>query len=86
MLHTKFRSSDFFFLVTEIFLQIFISVFSESFHTKFGSDRHNSFCLNFCMYTTLDKGQEMTLTFNSHIYSYIQLDVCSYYLSDHWLQ
>ena len=25
----------------------------------------------FCMYTTLGKGQEMTLTFNTHIYSYI---------------
>ena len=86
MLHTKFRSSDFYFLVTESFHQIFISMFSESFHTKFGSDWHNSFCLNFCMYTTLDRGQEMTLTFNSHISSYIQLDVCSYYLSDQWLQ
>ena len=61
MLHTKFRSSDFHFHVP------------ESFHTKFGSDRHNSFCLNFCMYTTLDQcRQEMTLTFNSHISSYIQ--------------
>ena len=46
MLHTKFRSSDFFILVTESFHLIFISVFSESFHTKFGSDRHNGFCLN----------------------------------------
>ena len=34
--------------------------------------------LNFCMYTTLGQGQEMTLTFNTHIPSYIQLDVCSY--------
>ena len=28
----------------------------------------------------------MTLTFNTHISSYIQLDVCSYQLSGHWLQ
>ena len=32
------------------------------------------------MYTTLGQGQEMTLTFNTHIPSYIQLDVCSYQL------
>ena len=42
--------------------------------------------LNFCMYTTLGQGQEMTLTFNTQISSYIQLDVCSYQLSGHWLQ
>ena len=30
--------------------------------------------------------KEMTLTFNTQIPSYIQLDVCSYYLSCHWLQ
>ena len=66
---TSIMSIDFHFLVP------------ESFHTKFGSDRHSSLrisCLNFCMYTTLGLGQEMTLTFNTHISSYIQLDVCSY--------
>ena len=42
--------------------------------------------LTFCMYTTLDQGQEMTLTFNTHISSYIQLNISSYYLSGHWLQ
>ena len=26
--------------------------------------------LNFCMYTTLGQGQEMTLTFNTHISSF----------------
>ena len=31
--------------------------------------------MNFCMYATLGQGQEMTLTFNTHISSYIQLDV-----------
>ena len=29
--------------------------------------------MNFCVYTTLGQGQEMTLTFNTHISSYIQL-------------
>ena len=67
MLHAKFRSSDFHFLVPESFHQIFISVYLKAF-----TDWHNSFCLNFCMYTTLDQGQEMTLKFNSHISSYIQ--------------
>ena len=28
----------------------------------------------------------MTLTFNTHISSYIKLDVCSYQRSGHWLQ
>ena len=36
--------------------------------------------------TTLGQGQEMTLTSNTHICSYIQLDVCFYQISDHWLQ
>ena len=30
-----------------------------------------------CMYTTLGQGQEIALTFNTRISSYIQLDVCS---------
>ena len=34
--------------------------------------------LDFCMYTTLGQGQEITLTFNTHTPSYIHLDVCSY--------
>ena len=74
---TSIMSSDFHFLVP------------ETLHTKFGSDRHSSLRksgLNFCMYTTLGQGQEMTLTFNTHIPSYIQLDVCCYQLSGHWLQ
>ena len=61
---TSIMSSDFHFIVP------------ESFHTKFGSDRHSS--SNFYMYTTLGQGQEIALTFNTHISSYIQLDVCSY--------
>ena len=63
----------------------------DSFHIKFGLDWHSQLflrksSLNFCMYTTFGQGQEMTLTFNTHISSYIQLDVCSNILSGHWLQ
>ena len=62
--------------------QIFISLYLKAFIKKFGSDRHSSYLrksgLNFCMYTTLGQGQEMTLTFNTHKPSYIQLDDCSY--------
>ena len=36
--------------------------------------------------TTLGQGKKMTLTFNTHVPSYIQLDDCSYLLSGHWLQ
>ena len=70
-------SSDFHFFV------------SENFHKKFGSDWlivSGKIQFEFCMYTSLGQGQEMTLTFNTHISSYIQLDVSSYYLSGHWLQ
>ena len=67
---TSIMSSDFYFLVP------------ESFQKKFGSDWckvvSDKSCLNFCMYTTLGQGQEMTLTFNTHIPSYVQLDNCSY--------
>ena len=56
---TSIMSSDFHFLVP------------ESFHKKFGSDRQKRFLrksgLNFCMYTTLGQGQEMTLTINTYI-------------------
>ena len=31
-----------------------------SFLSNFGSDLHSSSCFNFCMYTTLGQGQEMT--------------------------
>ena len=41
---------------------------------------------SFCMYTTLGQGQEMTLTFNKYIPSYIQLVDCSYQVSGNWLQ
>ena len=75
---TSIMSSDLHFLIP------------ESFHKKFGSDWQSLFLrksgLNFFKYTTLGHGQEMTLTFNTHIPSYIQLDVCSYHISGHWLQ
>ena len=34
----------------------------------------------------LDQGQEMTLTFNTHIPSKAKSVVCNYQLSGHWLQ
>ena len=55
-------SSDFHFLVPESFHKKLVQigkVVSEK--TRF----------DFCMYRTLGQGQEMTLTFNTHIPSYI---------------
>ena len=66
---TSIMSSDFYFLVP------------ESFHKKLvqiGTVVSEKIWFEICMCTTLDQGQEMTLTFNTHIESYIQLDVCSY--------
>ena len=68
---TSIMSSDFHFLV------------SESFHTKFGSDIgtevFEKIWFEFLYLHTVCQGQEITLTFNTHISSYIQLDVtCSY--------
>ena len=59
---TSIMLSDFHFLVPESFhpnLVQFCTVVSEKIHVEF------------CMYTTLGQGQEMTLTFNTHISSYI---------------
>ena len=57
--------------VTSIILINFHFLVPESFHTKFGSEWLSSFLrkldLNYCTYTTLGQGQEMTLTFNTHI-------------------
>ena len=63
-------SSDFHFLVSESFLKENLVQIGTVVSEKSG--------LNFYMYTTLGQGQEMTLTFNTHIPSYIQLDDCSY--------
>ena len=62
-------SSDFHFLVP------------ESFHKKMvqiGKVVSEKIRFESCMYTTLGQGQEMTLTFNTHIPSCIQLDDCAY--------
>ena len=68
---TSIMSSDFHFLVPESFHKKWFRL-AKLFLRKSG--------LNFCMYTTLSQGQEMTLTltFNTHIPSHIQLDDCSY--------
>ena len=68
---TSIMSSDFHFLVP------------KSFHKKIGSDRQVvsekiQFEFLNVHVTTFGQGQEMTLTFNTHIPSYIQLDDCSY--------
>ena len=68
--------------------QILVSLYLKAFIQNFvqnGIVVSGKSGLNFFMYTTLGEGQEMTLTFNTHIPSYIQLDVCSYQFSGHWL-
>ena len=55
--------------VTSIMLTNFHFLVPESFHTKFGSEWpvvSEKIRFEFCMYTTLGQGQEMTLTFNTH--------------------
>ena len=62
-------SSDFNFLV------------SESFHknlVQIGKVVSEKILFKFLYVHDLAKGQEMTLTLNTHIPSYIQLDDCSY--------
>ena len=54
--------------------QIFISLYRKAFIKKLvqiGKVVSEEIRLEFCMYTTLGKGQEMTLTFNTHVPSYI---------------
>ena len=65
---TSIMSSDFHFLVPESFHTILVQISTVLRKSK----------SNFYMYTTLGQGQEIALTFNTHISSYIQLDVCSY--------
>ena len=60
--------------------QIFISLYFKAFIknlVQIGKVVSEKIWLNFCMYTTLGQGQEITLTFDTHIPSYIQLDVSS---------
>ena len=94
MLHTKFRRNWHVGSGEEVFGRVFTiygrcghlghvtSIMSSDFHflvpERFRSQFLRKSSLNVCMNTTLGQGQEMTLTFNTHISSYIQLDVCSY--------
>ena len=55
---TSIMALDFHFLVPESFHKNLIQI---------GKVVSEKICLNFCMYTTLGQGQEMTLTFNTHI-------------------
>ena len=65
---TSIMSSDFHFLVPESFHKNLIQI---------GKVVSEKIWFDFCMYMTLGQGQEMALTFNTHIPSYIQLDDCS---------
>ena len=69
----------------QVFILLYLKAFIQNL-VQIGTVVSEKIQFDFCMYTTLDQGQEMTLTFNTHISSYNQLDVCSYYLSGHWLQ
>ena len=53
--------------VTSIMSSDFHMLVPGSFHTKFGSVVSEKIRFEFCMCTTLGQGQEMTLTFNTHI-------------------
>ena len=57
---TSIMSSGFISLSLKAFIKIWFRL-AQYFLRKSG--------LNFCMYTTLGQGQEMTLTFNTHISS-----------------
>ena len=84
MLHTKFRLNRHA-SCHQVFISLYLKAFIQNL-IQIGTVVSEKIQLNFCMYTTLGHGQEMTLAFNTYISSYIQLDVCSYYLSGHWLQ
>ena len=91
MLHTKFLENrpagsgeDFFRIftiygrgghfghVTSIMSSDFHFLVPKSFHIKFGSGRNSSFCF------LGPSARKMTLTFRTHIPSYVQLDICFY--------
>ena len=65
--------------------QIFISLYLKAF-IKIWFRPAKKIRFEFLYVHTLAQGQKMTLTFNTHIPSYIQLDDCSSKLSGHWLQ
>ena len=53
--------------------EVFFTIYGHGGHlghvTRIMLTNFQKFGLNFCMYTTLGQGQEMTLTFNTHITS-----------------
>ena len=56
--------------VTSILLTNFHFLVLESFHTNLvqnGTVVSEKIWIDFCMYKTLGQGQEMTLTFNTHL-------------------
>ena len=61
----------------QIFISMYLIAFIQNL-VQIGTVVSEKIQFAFCMYTTLAQDQEMTLTFNTHISSYIQLDVCSY--------
>ena len=69
--------------------QIFISLYLKAFIpnlVQIGTVVSEKIQFEFLYVHDLGPRSKMTLTFNTHISSYIQLDVCSYQLSGHWLQ
>ena len=74
---TSILSSDFHFLVTEAFIQNLVQI---------GTAVSEIIMFDFLYVHNLGQWSRNDLTFNSHISSYIQSDVCSYYLSGHKLQ
>ena len=62
----------------QIFISLYLKALIESL-VQIGTEVSEKIQFDFYMYTTLGQGQEMTLTFNTHTFSYIQLDVCSNY-------
>ena len=69
--------------------QFFISLYLKAFMEKLiqiGKVVSEKIRSEFLYVHDLGPSLKMTLTFNTHIPSYIQLDVCSYYVSGHWLQ
>ena len=66
---TNIMSSDFHFLVFESFHKNLVQI---------GKVVFERIWFEFLYEKTLGQGQEMSLTFNTHIPSCIKLDVCSY--------
>ena len=69
----------------QIFFSLYLNAFIQTL-VQIGTAVSEKILFKFCMYMIMGLGQEMTLTFNTHISSHIQLDVCYYLLSFQWLQ